>query len=136
MVDAVPEEEAAKNACWALHNCHQCLSRDRFTQEALADNAQIFALQYNALHQYAKHRSLKRWGLKPKLHLFMELATFKRSPASLTWTYRDEGFGGQVADLSGRRGGLNTPYSVGKQFFDRFAGSFDVPTMHRMSMEA
>lgn len=132
--DAGPEEEAAKNACWALHTCYQHLSRDQFTQEAVADNAQIFAQQYNALHEYAKAQGLKRWGLKPKLHLFMELATFKQSSASLTWTYADEDFGGLVAGLSARRGGSNNPLSVGLALLNRYAALNDVSAMQGMLM--
>ena len=49
---------------------------------------------------------IKLWKIKPKLHLFLELCSVERTRPSLCWNYRDEDFGGSVARLARRRGGL------------------------------
>jgi hypothetical protein len=49
---------------------------------------------------------MKLWKIKPKLHLFLELCSVERTRPSLCWNYRDEDFGGSVARLARRRGGL------------------------------
>ena len=47
---------------------------------------------------------LRRFGAVA-FHLFLELCSSGEQPARF-WTYRDEDFGGSVAQLSRRRGGL------------------------------
>ncbi len=49
---------------------------------------------------------IKLWKIKPKLHLFLELCSVETTKPSLCWNYRDEDFGGSVARLARRRGGL------------------------------
>eukprot|EP00971_Amphidinium_carterae_P046157 908670-Amphidinium_carterae.1 len=49
-----------------------------------------------------------RYTVPPKLHLFLELAREGVRP-SMSWTYRDEDFGGCMAALARRRGGRDTP---------------------------
>ena len=56
------------------------------------------------------------------LHLFQELAEMDGCQPALSWTYRDEDFGGTVAGLGRRRGGPRTIAATGSQVLQRFVG--------------
>ena len=114
-----PEEQTAVHAATALAECYQCLSADVFNIQKIEIAARKFATQYCALNAFAKQQGLRRWQVKPKLHLFLELTQCSSSPA-LTWTYRDEDFGGHVAKVCKRLAGLNSPRTVGLQLLSRF----------------
>ena len=58
--------------------------------------------------------------MKPKLHLLLELGLEGSNPSS-SWTYRDEDFGGSMAHLSRRRGGLLKPLPTSSNLLRRFA---------------
>ena len=60
-----------------------------------------------------------RFRVKPKMHLFLELCISGSKP-SLSWTYRDEDFGGTAAQLSRRRGGLLSAKATSHNFLLRF----------------
>ena len=121
-----PEEEGAKHAGLALADCYECLHKSTSDTSLFQTSAKNFALQMAGLHQLAKEQELKRWGFKPKMHLFLELS-IKSSTPSKTWTYRDEDFGGSVSALASRRGGSNNTFSVSMSFCDRFAALHPMP---------
>lgn len=122
------EHACARECATALLDCYSCLSTTGFDGERFAQVATTFGLQYTGLHAYAVANDLRRWGLKPKFHLFMELAHNATASPSKHWTYRDESFGGFVSGMCERRGGALTPTAVGKSFFDRFAAMHEVPS--------
>jgi len=66
------------------------------------------------------------WRLKPKSHLLLELAREGTNP-SLTWTYRDESWGGEVAELAHRSGGAFTILAVSRQMLFRFLARESFP---------
>ena len=122
------EHAAAKSAASSLLDCYTLLSTDSFNRQQLQAASTKFALQLTGLSAYAKEHDLKRWALKPKFHLFLELChTAESSPAKF-WTYRDESFGGFVSHMCSRRGGALTPIAVGQSFLDRFASLHAVPS--------
>ena len=115
--DANEVEAAAKAGIRHLHQCYQALSSDSaFGADVLQSEAIAFAWQYTALSKF--HDGVL-WRLKPKLHLFLELAAEHGRPA-LCWTYRDEDFGGSVSQAARRRGGPLTPKSFSANVLDRF----------------
>ena len=63
-----------------------------------------FAIRYVGLHDFCNHVDDLSWRIKPKLHLFLHICSDNSLPR-LTWTYRDEDFGGSVARMARRRGG-------------------------------
>jgi hypothetical protein len=121
-----PEHETAKHCATALNDTYECLSAANFSEARIAETARIFALHYIALSTLATALGACRWGVKPKFHLFLEMTTCKSSPAKC-WTYRDEDFGGTVANMCTRRGGKNSPVSVGRTLFAKFAAMHNPP---------
>lgn len=115
-----PEYKAAKHCLKSLNDCYCCLSDENYDANKLANAAREFALQYSALHDLASANSIKRWGLKPKFHMFLEMCTFSKSSPAKAWTYRDESFGGYIADIARSRGGPSNPRTVGLQVLNKF----------------
>ena len=113
-----PEQAAALVGMEHLDFCYRSLSRDTiFAKDLFEDSAVKFASQYCALEAYNKYEQL--WRVKPKLHLFLELALERGRPTTC-WTYRDEDFGGSVAHMARRRGGLLSSAAFSINLLDRF----------------
>ena len=113
-----PVEEAAIVGMVHLDQCYKALSKDSiFHADILREHSRQFALQYTALE--AAFEDPKSWRIKPKLHLFLELAAEGSKPA-LFWTYRDEDFGGSVSKLARRRGGLLSVKAFSCNLLQRF----------------
>ena len=83
----------------------------------MQQNSRRFALQYVALAQ--AHDGSRDWVLKPKMHLWLELCSEDSRPA-LFWTYRDEDYGGGVARMARRRGGIPSVSAVSRQVLESF----------------
>ena len=122
------EHVAAKSCASSLLECYQCLSEDTFESRKFSAATTKYALQYVGLSALANAQGVRRWAVKPKLHLFLELSVCAETTPSKYWTYRDESFGGFVSSMCERRGGALTPISVGTSFFDRFAALHEVPS--------
>ena len=117
VLGASPLEEAAKAGMVNLHRCYVCLSSDTiFAKDLFEDSARRFAAQYVALE--AAVPDGLGWRIKPKMHLFWELAMERGKPATC-WTYRDEDFGGSVAAMPRRRGGLLSVSAFSLNLLDR-----------------
>jgi len=90
-----PENQKQKtimDAAAQLNRCYQCLSKDDEDWETvLPVAARQFASCYMALHVYTNGRGFKP---KPKLHYFIEMCESGQK-LSLSWTCRDEDFGGR-----------------------------------------
>ena len=116
MAGPSPVEEAVRVGMHHLYMCYQCLSNTViFSQELLRDSSFRFAQQFCALD--TMNRDL--WRVKPKLHLFLELCIEQGRPTTC-WTYRDEDWGGSVAKMSRRRGGLLSTAAYSSNLLDRF----------------
>jgi hypothetical protein len=127
LCDEDPEEAAAKEAAGHLASCYQALSASSiFWEEALAAASRKFALLLVALEAHRGHPW--RWRVKPKLHLWLELCSEGSQPSSF-WTYRDEDFGGFLARLSRRRGGLLRPGATSRNLLQKFCIKEPVPRL-------
>ena len=99
--------------------CYKALSAQViFSNEFLIDHSIKFASQYVALCKAMTDTS-KMWHVKPKLHMCLELCAEKGKP-SLCWTYKDEDYGGAVARLSRRRGGILSAQAFSHNLLQRF----------------
>jgi hypothetical protein len=63
------------------------------------------------------------WKFRPKAHLMQEMCE-RLAPMGIdpreSWTYRDEDFGGKIAQASATRGGPNTAGRLSRNIIDRF----------------
>ena len=86
-----------------------------------AEVARRYCLLYAALSGQADDD--RYWRMKPKLHMFQELAEFQvydlGHPARF-WTYMDESFVGLVAKLAMSRGGPRNAAAAAKTVLDRY----------------
>ncbi len=122
-----PHEEAVRSVAAELNECYTCLTN--FNKEHLAASSRRFAALYIALEARAQGR---RWRVRPKLHLFLELCSFVAaehgSPRNY-WTYRDEDFGGQMSKMARRRGGKNTAAQTPLRLLQRFCARYPRPVL-------
>ena len=112
--DSNPEEKAAKAAMRHMFECYEALRGDADFRDRLALHSRLFALQYVALEEYFP----EIWGVKPKLHQFLELCIDGGLP-SANWNYRDEDFGGACAGMARRRGGSLGPTATSANLLTR-----------------
>lgn len=125
LVGADSVDVAVKAACEHLHECYSCLGGDRFEQPRMADACRKFSLQMLSLNE-ATADGL--WNWKPKHHMFQELAEYANACPTLTWTYRDEDFGGSLAALARSAGGSNSPLGVSSRVLGHFMARHCVPS--------
>jgi len=113
-----PVEGAARFGMFHLFKCYEALSGATiFFADALRVNSTRFALQYVALEKASTDP--RAWRIKPKLHLFLELCSDGSMP-SMIWAYRDEDYGGSVARMSRRRGGVLSAHAFSRNLLQRF----------------
>ena len=87
-----------------LHSCYQCLSTGQGA--SLPEQSRRFA----SLNVALETTGVEPFGVKPKLHLFQELADMDGCQPALSWTYRDEDFGGAGASE------VRSPHNRGNWF--------------------
>ncbi len=119
------EHQTIKAACQHLLAYYEEVHSNTCRPETLASEARKFALLVVALAD----RLPLRFGVKPKLHLWLHLCEEEGSTPADTWCYRDEGVGGLLAALARRRGGPNTPAAIGAALLRRFQAKEPVPCM-------
>lgn len=124
--DADQTELAAKECAKHLLACYDMLSSANFNPQVLQLHCKKFCLLYTTLESLAASPLL--WKVKPKLHLFAEIAALGSNPSTL-WTYRDEDFGGAAAKISHRRGGKNSVTSTGTTFLTKFLALYRIPSV-------
>jgi hypothetical protein len=111
-------EEAALIGTRHLAACYDALSSDSvFPVDVMRFSSIQFALQYVSLE--AASLDPKSWRVKPKLHVFLEVCSEGGRPA-MCWNYRDEDWGGSLAKMSRRRGGVLSVKSFSQNVLDRF----------------
>jgi hypothetical protein len=121
-----PLEATILEATSLLCKCYDCLSHDApMTDFPMV--ARQFCLLWKSLHE--AHSSTAKWRVKPKAHLLCELAEFTTDKPSKTWCYRDEEFGGTLANLSRLRGGKRQPLAIGVNVLTKFASNFSMPRL-------
>lgn len=112
--NACPIDEALRSAANLLVSVYNCLSSAHDDKDAFKRDGLRFASLYIALHDRINPDDDRRFRLKPKLHLFLHLCLEGGDPAK-HWCYRDESFGGTVAKVARRRGGLYSPEATSLQ---------------------
>lgn len=107
MMDPAQPADAAMISCtYHLNEVYKALSSEHNDPtNAMKVHSVRFAAQYVALHDHFNPHDDRAWRIKPKMHLFMHITSDSSIPR-LYWTYRDEDFGGSVARMARRRGGL------------------------------
>jgi len=101
--NTLPLHQAIAAAAHNLNECYKCLSHDAADwQQKLSDHSKDFAVQCDALQK--RHAGTRDWRIKPKMHQFLEMSCSGSKP-NMSWTYRDEDFGGSVAQLCRIKGG-------------------------------
>ena len=118
------EQVVATAMAQELDACYGGLSTHTFNHDKLAIHSRRFCLL--AVRMEEAHDRVS-WRCKPKLHLFQELCEFHIDSPSLFWTYRDEGFGGSMAQLGRKRGGPSSPGVVSQNILVRFCAQHKLP---------
>ena len=124
-----PMEAALFHCAQHLDVCYQNLSKQAFETKSLQESAIKFATLYVSLNQAFQRNGQNFFKVTPKLHLFLEMTLDPCAPPSTGWTYRDEDWGGKMAELAKRRGGKLSCLAVGQALFHKFAASYDVPKL-------
>ena len=104
--------------------CYSCLSAQEYEHARLAFHSKRFCLA--AVLMEREHDGVL-WRCKPKLHLFQELCEYHRDSPATFWTYRDEDFGGSMAQLAKARGGPRNPGVAAQNVLARFCSSYRLP---------
>ena len=112
-----------------LNTCYLNLSKQALEAKSLKESAIKFATLYVSLNQAFQRKWQNLFKVTPKLHLFLEMTLDPCAPLSTGWTYRDEDWGGKMAELATRRGGKLTCLAVGQALLHKFAASYDVPKL-------
>jgi hypothetical protein len=108
-----------------LGSCYDCLSHTTQRQSLVAA-CRKFCLLWKALEERSPG---KLWKVKPKAHLLCELAEYTSDRPSDTWCYREEEFGGSLAQLSRIKGGKITPGIVARNVLVKFICQHHLPTV-------
>jgi len=99
---ASPNHAAIQHCARALNECYKCLSKDHADWPiVLPRESKKFCMHYKALRLHAANND---WRVKPKMHQFVEMCDGSSKP-NMSWTYRDEDYGGSVAQLCRIKGG-------------------------------
>ena len=115
-----PKHSAMYHAAYHLHEVYEALSESHpDPQNSMREHGVRFASLYVALHDLLNGQDEKSFKIKPKLHLFMHITSDNSIPR-LVWTYRDEDFGGSVARMARRRGGVLRCSSTSKSSLAKF----------------
>ena len=115
-----PKQVALRQAAFHLAEVYSALSGSHQDPCAsMKEHGRKFAIQYVALHDHLNPADDRAFRIKPKMHLFLHITSDNSLPR-LTWTYRDEDFGGSVARMARRRGGALKCSSTSKICLTRF----------------
>ena len=107
-----------------LHECYKCLALDEPGWiDRFRSCSANFAEQYAGLESQAEKLD---WKVKPKMHVFLEMSLDVSKP-SLSWTYRDEDYGGSIAKLCRMRGRWHRVISYSRRVLDMFHMGNPVP---------
>ena len=128
------EQVAASEAMKHLRSAYDCLHVDHWPEIGkgrLLDAAIAFHALLVSLHQVDPDK----WVLKPKHHLFLELA-WEKVPPQMSWTYREESHGGSVSHQTHRRGGVASALSMSTSALQLFCARERFPRLVAGAAEA
>ena len=113
-----------------LANCYGFLQN--FDPVQLDTSAKKMALLYVALEKEQQDANIqKRWKIKPKLHMFLELCQHvclqkQRGNPRNFWTYADESHGGIMKRIAMSRGGRNSSNSSAYRLLVKWVAKTDL----------
>jgi hypothetical protein len=114
MANGTVRQKTVAEVMGLLAKSYSCLRV--FDADVLESSAKKLGLLLVALEtEEVSSSGRKNWRVKPKLHLFMELATFicqERGNPRFFWVYADETNGGIMRSMGVRRGGKNSSSST------------------------
>jgi hypothetical protein len=124
--DADIMESTAKEAAKLLNGMYECLSAAAvFSGDHLAERCRKLCLLWVAMEAQSVP---PLWRVKPKMHLVQELCEMSIGDRpALSWTYRDEEFGGSLAQYARKRGGHHTPIAIGRAVLLKFIAKHPIP---------
>ena len=125
-VDCTVEQEAARACMNHLFTCYQYLSPTEAPREEDGFLINALGFQRNLQELHAVHP--KRWQIRPKLHLFLEMALEGGHP-SASWNYREESYGGSVSKQAHRKGGCKSPMAMSRAALTKFCAKERVPKL-------
>ena len=119
-----------------MHNLAECYS---CLQDFNADKFEISARRLGSLHCALEQEKLaagiqKRWKVKPKLHLSLELSMHlclqrQRGNPRHFWTYADETHGGLMKTIAASRGGKNSSLASAYRLLTMWSAKTDLVSM-------
>ena len=119
------EMMGAKICMRHLARCYDFLSVEaRQGEETLLQHALAYHHNLQGLHSM----NPTRWQIRPKLHLFLELAA-EPGPPSASWNYREESYGGSVSKQSHQKGGVGTPLAMSRSCLTKLCVKEGVPRL-------
>ena len=117
--------ETVANAMDLLRDMYDMIDMEPYPAVQVAEICHQFSLLYAALHAEAVHQGRDLyWVIKPKFHLMIELLEIDcvrdgQSPRRF-WTYLDESWGGELANIAIRRGGPKRADSLAENIIQRY----------------
>ena len=123
--------QTVKSCLGYLCRCYEELSD--FSSARFEEAATRMAILYCTLEKEQLQSGVeKRWKVKPKLHMFMELAVHlcsekKRGNPRNFWTYADETNGGHMKEIAKSHGGKNSSSSSCYRLLIRFVSQSRLP---------
>ena len=112
------DSDEVRNATWAAGLFVECYESLREENAQALASLPVNSRKLAALLVVLETLNPARFHVTPKLHLFQHLAESGSLP-SRCWTYRDEDFGGSVAAVARRRGGLLSPTATSAVFLEK-----------------
>ena len=89
--------------------------------EQRRESCRRFCVLYASLSKHYEQEGL--WAMKPKIHLFQELAEFQAPDLGHPgrfWAYKDEDFVGQIAKMAASRGGPKSASTTARHVLNRY----------------
>ena len=121
--DLTLEKAGAKTCMELLAKLYACLT----PEEGRAKDEMALGFQRNL--QGLHLTKPKRWQMRPKLHMLLELVAEGGCP-SASWNYREESFGGSVSRQSHRKGGWPSPLAMSRSTLTKFCAKERLPKLN------
>lgn len=130
------EDQHTRTVVSCMNHLAKCYGfLQNFDPAELDASARKLALLYVSLEKEQQDAGIqKRWKVKPKLHMFLELCGHiclqrQRGNPRNFWTYADESHGGSMKRIAMSRGGRNTSNSSAYRLLVKWVAQTDLLAM-------
>eukprot|EP00971_Amphidinium_carterae_P037104 729165-Amphidinium_carterae.2 len=120
------EVQSVQQACSHLRHSYECLSTGPRARP-LAD-LQVHGVAFAELLVQLHQTFPDKYSVPAKLHLMMELC-MEGSRPSRCWCYREEDFGGFLAGVARRKGGIDSPLATSKNTLQAYCFKQNLPAL-------